>query len=150
MATRSEVLNSLNTLQIENFKKVIELAKVSIVEKRVKFERLQSFVTDRANRIESVVNAVAAKQETDAVLDEYATFQRTCQEFGGQSDDLDEVAGTLNYTLYGDVKRTKLRQRELSELSFYESKIGTYINDLEELETDLDTLTSNLNAASSS
>jgi len=150
MATRLDILRTLNKLQIENFKKIIELANVHIVQRRVQFERLQSFITDRANRLDSIVDAVADKQAADAVLDEYTTFQNTCQTIGNQSDDLDEISGTLHYTLYGDVKKTKLRQRELSELIFFKDKIGIYIDDLEELESDLATLTSDLNSAASS
>lgn len=147
MSTREEVLKTLNSLQNENFKKIIEISKTQVTERRIQMERLQLFTINRANRIESLVNAVATKLETDAVLDEYATFQTTSKSISGQVEDLDEIVGTIHYTLYGDVKRTKLRQRELSELAFQETQINGFVKDLKTLESDLDTLSSDLDAA---
>lgn len=149
MATNAEILESLNKLQIKNFLSIIEISKEQIVQRKVQFQRLKTFTTNRANRIQSLVNAVADKLAEDAVVDEYTIFQNTSSNIGGQSDDLDELSGMIHQTVYGNVKAAKLRQRELSELSFQQDKISNFISNLEELESDLTSLTSDLNAASS-
>ena len=147
MATREEILKTLNSLQIDNFKAIIEIATAQIVERRVQLERLQSFTISKKNRIKSLVNAVAGELAKSAVMDEYATFQTTYGDISGQDSNLDDIIGTIHYTVYGDVKRTKLRQRELSELSFLQAQIGTFADDLKTLEDDLSTLSSDLDAA---
>ena len=53
----------------------------------------------------------------------------------------------IHQTLYGDVKRTKLRQRELNELSFTENQINNFVKDLKTLESDLDKLSTDLDTA---
>lgn len=147
MATREEVLKTLNSLQNKNFQKVIEISKSQVIVRRIQMERLQLFTINRANRIESLVGAVDTKLEEDAVLDEYTTFQNTGKGISGKVDDLDIIMGTIHYTLYGDVKRTKLRQRELNELSFQETQINSFVKELQTLESDLDKLSTDLDAA---
>ena len=147
MATRAEILKTLNSLQNKNFKKIIEISKEQVIVRRVQMERLQLFTINRANRIESLVGAVDTKLEEDAVLDEYTTFQNTSQSISGKATDLDEMMGIIHQTLYGDVKRTKLRQRELNELSFTENQINNFVKDLKTLESDLDKLSTDLDTA---
>ena len=147
MATRQELLQELSSTSVESYKSIIEISKTTATKKRLEYTKIGDFMQRRYQRLLAIDNTYEEKNSD--LSKNYAIFQGISDTLGGRgATDLDQVNYTINGTMYGDIKKTSARKRQLKDMAIKLTLIGDTMTNLENIERDLDTLKNELDALS--
>lgn len=148
MASVQEILSTLSDTEKENYKDVIALSKKELIDKKLLYTKIHSFVQKRYNRLSDLNARIVDTEEIGNVEQKHGIFQSTVRSIMNRGQqELDKTNGIILRTVYEDSKKASMRARQLKDMTLKVSLLSTFLEQLNTFKTDLENIETILNSS---
>lgn len=148
MATASEVLKKLSVLDLQNYKDLIEYSKENTKKKRLQITTILSNLQTKYSRLLSLDALIDDALDEEDLPNKYTLYQSASRMISNRGvTSIDSTNRIINTTLYGDIKKRKLRKRQIKVLKNRITFLQTSVTQLTNAETSLDELKAQVEVA---
>jgi hypothetical protein len=148
MATASELLKKLSVIDLQNYKELIEYSEDNTKKRRLQISTILNNLQTKYSRLLILDKLIEDKLDDDDLPNKYTLYQSSSRLVTNRgATSINSANQIINTTLYGDIKKRKLRKRRIKTLKNRITVLQTSVTQLSSAESTLDELKTQIETA---